>query len=482
MNAFRVPGLVVVIGLIVGALVIDGSQAVDTIEVAELISPVPVVSNEQARSSTWFCAGATGDDRGGANGLVVLSNTTLAAKTAVVSVFFGERELREVVLPIEPQSSIDLRLTDLAPDSPLISIAAEIDGGGVFVEKVVSGPTGVDRSACETEGSADWLVTSGATIPGGRFQLAIFNPFPDDAVVDVTFITEVGLREPQELNGLHIPSKSSKLVEVADFVAAAETISTFVNARSGRVVIDGIQTFDGTGDPLGLSVIPGVAAPAETWVFPGISPAIGPAQLVVVNPSDVLIRVDVEVYPAGRERFVEPFVLTLPRGQQSIVPILSDGRLVDIDSFTLVVRSFDGPRIVAGMEQRPEVDESALAEIIDDVEAPRTGFAASPGQARASTELFTSVSINADDSRSALHLFNPAEDNIVLVEATVISDGASRMTEFEVGSQRTARIPIADLGSGEFTVHLRSTGPIYGSREITGLSSRSWAPLLPLEG
>ena len=248
------------------------------------------------------------------------------------------------------------------------------------------------------------------------------------------------------------------------------------------MVIDGIQTFDGTGDPLGLSVIPGVAAPAETWVFPGISPAIGPAQLVVVNPSDVLIRVDVEVYPAGGERFVEPFVLTLPRGQQSIVPILSEGRLVDIDSFTLVVRSFDGPRIVAGMEQRPEVDESALAEIIDDVEAPRTGFAASPGQARASTELFTSVSINADDSRSALHLFNPAEDNIVLVEATVISDGASRTTEFEVGSQRTTRIPITDLGSGEFTVHLRSTGPIYGSREITGLSSRSWAPLLPLEG
>ena len=204
-----VPGLVVVIGLIVGALVIDESQAVDTIEVAELISPVPVISNEQARSSTWFCAGATGDDGGGANGLVVLSNTTVAAKTAVVSVFFGERELREVVLPIEPQSSIDLRLGDLAPGSPLVSIAAEIDGGGVFVEKVVSGPTGVDRSACETEGSADWLVTSGATIPGGRFQLAIFNPFPDDAVVDVTFITEVGLREPQELNGLHIPSKSS---------------------------------------------------------------------------------------------------------------------------------------------------------------------------------------------------------------------------------------------------------------------------------
>lgn len=487
MNAFRLPGLVVVIGLLVGGVVLDQNRITSETAAVQLISPVPVVAPEDARSSTWFCAAGTAEQNGLADALVVLANTTVSAKTAIVSVFVGGptpevgSEVEEVVLAIDPQSSIDLRLADLAPGSPLVSIAVEIDGGGVFAEKVVSGPTGVDRTSCETEGSPDWVVPSGATVPGARLQLAVFNPFPDDAVVDITFMTDFGPREPSELNGVHIPSRSSRLIEVGDFVAAAETVSSFVHARSGRVVVEAIQSFDGSGDPLGLSVITGVPAPAESWSFPGISPSIGPAQLVVVNPSETLIRVDVEVYPAGGERFVEPFELTLRKGQHAVVPIANEGRLAEIDSFTLVVRSFDGPRIVAGMEQRPAAGESdALADFIDDTEAPRTGFAASPGQAQASTELFTSLNVAEDDTRSAIHLFNPASDTIVTVEATVVAQGATRTIELEVGQQRTLRVPLSDLGTGEFTLRLRSSGPLVGSRETTGLSSRSWAPLLPL--
>lgn len=488
MNAFRIPGLVVVIGILIGGVVLDQNRATVETAAVQLISPVPVVAPENARSSTWFCAAGTADSDGLADALVVLSNTTTSLKTAVVSVFVGGptpevgSEVHELVLDIDPQSSIDLRLADLAPGNPLVAIAVEMDGGGVFAEKVVSGPTGVDRSDCETEGSPDWVVPSGATVPGARLQLAVFNPFPDDSVVDVTFMTDFGPREPSELNGVHIPSRSVRLIEVDEFVAAAESVSTFVNARSGRVVVEAIQSFDGTGDPLGLSVIAGVPAPAESWTFPGISPSIGPAQLVVVNPSDTLIRVDVEVYPAGGERFVEPFELTLRKGQNAVVPIADEGRLAGIDSFTLVVRSFDGPRIVAGMEQRPNVGESdALTELIDDNEAPRTGFASSPGQARTSTELFTSLNVAEDDSRSALHLFNPAEDTIVTVEATIIAQGATRTVELEVGQQRTLRVPLIDLATGEFTLRLRASGPVVGAREITGLSSRSWSPLLPLE-
>jgi hypothetical protein len=487
MSAFRIPGLVVVIGLLVGGVVLDRDREPIEPVTTETVAPVPAVAPPDARSSTWFCAAATADEGGLADGLVILSNTTPDPKTAVISVFEGGRqpiaggEPDDLVREIDGQSSIDLRLADLAPESALVSIAVEVEGGGVIVEKVVSGPTGVARSACQTEGSADWVVPTGSTIPGARLQLVVFNPFPDDAVVDIDFVTEAGVRQPEDLQALHIPSQSSRLIEIADVVAAAETVSSFVRARRGRVITEAIQSFDGSGDPTGLSIVSGAPAPAETWAFPGVTPALGPARLVVVNPGETIIRADVEVWPSGAERFVEPFELTLRGGQNEIVDLTDVGRLADLDSFTLVVRSIDGPRLVAGLEQRPAAAEpDPLADLIDLPEAPTTGFAASAGQALESLELFSIIEVQEDDDRSALHLYNPAPDTFARIEATIASGGSSRVVNFEVGPLRTARIPLAELATGRYSLQLRSSSPLAAAREVTGLSSRSWAPMLPL--
>ena len=289
------------------------------------------------------------------------------------------------------------------------------------------------------------------------------------------------MREPEDLNALHIPSQSSRLVEVADVVAAAETVSSFVRARSGRVIAEAIQSFDGSADPTGLSIVSGAPAAAETWTFPGISTLLGPARLVVVNPGDTIIRADVEVWPAGAERFVEPFELTLRGGQNEVVELEGVGRLDGIENFTLVVRSIDGPRLVAGMEQRPALEEpDPLADLVDLPEAPTTGFAASAGQALESLELFSVVEVLEGDNRSALHLYNPAPDTFARVEATIAAGGSSRVVELEVGPTRTARIPLAELATGRYSLQLRSSTPLVAAREVTGLSSRSWAPLLPL--
>jgi hypothetical protein len=276
---------------------------------------------------------------------------------------------------------------------------------------------------------------------------------------------------------VHVPSRSSRLIEVGDFVAAAETVSSFVAARSGRVVVEAIQSFDGTAEPIGLGLVSGVPAPAETWTFAGVSPATGPARLVVVNPGESIVRADVEIYPAGAERFIEPLELTLRSGQHSVVDLLADGRLEGISAFSIVVRSFDGPRIVAGIEQRPpEPDTGPLADLIE-VETPTTGFAVSAGQTVAADRVYTTVDIDAGDSRSAVHVYNPSADSFATLDASIVTGGASRSVALEVGPQRTLRVPLAELSTGRFALILDSSSPIVGAREITGLSSRSWAPL-----
>jgi hypothetical protein len=487
MNAFRIPGLLVVVGLLVGAVTLDQSRAAP--DVIEQAIPLPgaAVAPDDARSSTWFCAAATATEDGLADSEVVLANTRFVDSTATVSVFIGTAEptvdapVDELVIPLPAQSLTSLRLADLAPDSEIVSVAVEVDSGGVLVDKISSGPTGVARSACVIDGSSEWVITSGSTLPGSRLQLVVFNPFPDDAVVDIDFVSEVGARSPEDLIALHVPAQSSRVLEIGDVVAASESITTFVRVRSGRVIAEGVQSFDGSDTPLGLSVLTGAPATAETWTFAGVSPAAGPARLVIVNPSETRVRADVEVYPAGAERFVEPFEVILQPGQRDIVDLVSAGRLAGISSFSLVVRSLDGPRIVAGMEQRPEVGEpDPFDAIIEaEVDVPSTGYASSVGQAAAAATLITTVDIAADDVRSALHVFNPAEDTFVTIRATILVDGASRDVTLEVGPQRTARVLLSELGSGRFTLKLNASGPLVATREITGLSSRSWAPLLP---
>lgn len=488
MNAFRLPGLVIVVSMLIGAVVLDQGRSEPEVLTQGVGLPGSVVAQVDSTSSTWFCAASTQAD-GLADSEIVLANTQLEPVTAAISVYRGsslpsiDAQVDEQDVVIEAQSTASLRLADMAPDSEVVSIAVEVDHGGVLVEKISSGPTGVARTTCATDASTQWVTTAGSTVPGAQLQLVVFNPFPDEVTVDIDFVSDAGVRRPEPLTGLHVPARSSRIVEVADFVAASEAITSFVRARSGRVVVESIQSFDGSDVPLGLSVMSGAPAVANSWTFAGVTPAAGPATLTIVNPSEEEVRVDVEVYPAGAERFVEPFEVVLQPGQRDVVQLESAGRLAEISSFSLVARGLDGAVIMAGVEQRPAVAEpDPLAEIVEDIEvdAPSTGFASSIGQATPSRRLFTTVDISEDDERSALHIFNPASDTFVPVTARISLDGASRDVELEVGPERTLRIPLTELATGRYTLELIATNPIVATREITGLSSRSWAPLLPI--
>ena len=488
MKVFRVPGLIVIIGLLVGAVILDQGITLEEAEVdTAAVVPVSAVAADDARSSTWFCAAAT-DAEGAANSEIVLSNTTVSPASAIVSVFRGAAEtltnpaVTEQVIALPALSIESIRLADLAPESGVISASVEVDSGGVLVDKISSGPAGVARTACASQASTDWVVTTGSTVPGSSMQLVVFNPFPDFATVDVDFVSEVGTRSPEDLIGLTIPSRGSRIIDVGEVVAASEEITSFVRVRSGQVVVEGIQSFDGGGAPQGLSVISGAPSPSPEWTFAGVTPAAGPAGLVVVNPSEQEVRVDIEVFPAGAERFIEPFQVILQAGQNDVVDLVAEGRLAGVSSFSLVARAAENVGIIAGMQQRPESEgPEAENEVIEfeEVDVPSTGFAASLGQPLASELLYATVDITEDDERSALHVFNPASDTFVTMVATVAVDGASRSMELEVGPQRTLRVPLSELGTGRYSLNLVASSPVVATREVTGLSSRSWAPLLP---
>ena len=167
--------------------------------------------------------------------------------------------------------------------APFVAALVEVRGGGVSVDREVTGPNGYDAGPCASSSSDHWYFAAGNTLRGANEYLALFNPYPDDASVDMTFMTEQGPRAPRRLQAFPVPGRSLRVVHLNTArVNRHSPLAAQVVARSGRLVVDRLQVFDGTGDPVGsgqrgipqtdpprgLTVATGVTRPVTAWVFP----------------------------------------------------------------------------------------------------------------------------------------------------------------------------------------------------------------------
>ena len=155
----------------------------------------PVASGPAALSSTWYCAAgtATGTSSGLAEQTVVIENASGRALAGRLMAMTDGGRSAARTFRVPAHDHLDLRVSDLIV-APYASAVVEMAGGEVAVAHVLVGPTGTTTAACSSTPSAQWYVPSGATSPGNRMLLALFNPFPSDAIATVTFATDGGVR------------------------------------------------------------------------------------------------------------------------------------------------------------------------------------------------------------------------------------------------------------------------------------------------
>ncbi len=113
----------------------------------------------------------------------------------------------------------------------LPSMAAVVESAdpSVIVEASLGAGTGFVR--CATAVSDQWFVAEGATVLGAVMEVALFNPFPGNALVDLRFWTERGAARPTALQGLVVPGGSLRIVNVGDFVRRRERVAMEITAR-----------------------------------------------------------------------------------------------------------------------------------------------------------------------------------------------------------------------------------------------------------
>lgn len=378
------------VGVIVGAVVVTAQTSEPEAASAVVDAPsaeLPVAAEPDALSTAWYCAGGTAQGDGGAAELsVVIANTAERGTNAEVVVTGSNGERRRTTVDV-PASGRTRVVGSEVLSSAWIGMTVEVLGGRATVEREVRGPLGVDVSPCSSTAAARWYIPSGSTVQGAAESLVLFNPFPGATSVDITFATDAGRRAPEALQGLSIPGRALRVVPTDDLPAARPEMATTVTARTGRIVVDRVQTYDGTGEavpgtgddpvatdaPTGLAVTAAIPTTATRWLFAEAVNSPGTrTQLAVHNPGGRAAEIDVVLTheePLRRPE-IEPIQLTVRGGDQQLVD-LTDATGIELGTgYTIDVRSLQGVPVVAEQLVFGAVPVTPPSEVVTGEEAP----------------------------------------------------------------------------------------------------------------
>ena len=447
----RLGPLAVVLGLLVAGLAIDERVGPPDPPGARRASDesvlMPVAAPTSALRSTWYCAGGTAAPEGGAAHRVVVLNASDRDLAGTVTVFPGQvhplpegsPELpapAEVPIEVGAHSQESLDLGEVL-EAPFAAALVEVDGGEVVVEHEVTGPNGRDASPCASGASSTWYFADGTTVQGAQETLAIFNPFPDDAVVDISFATDDGRREPEAYDGLVIPSGRVVAADVSSTVTVREHVSTSVRARTGRVVVDRLQSFDGSNGAEGLTVTLGAPEPTLGWAWAAGVIGGGISQrYTIYNPTDDRAEVSLEVQPDDESITIEPFVLTIPPRSFGIVDDQQLRQRLGEETIAhgTVLRSRNFVPVVA--ERRTGGSP----------ESSRPGVDLTLGVPRLSTEVVVATASQGTSIDDFIAVYNPAGTSLTFTVEALLPSGRQQVgEEVSVDGLSRATFALTDL-------------------------------------
>jgi len=365
-KAWRWPArLVIAVGVVVAFGIdsrVEPSPPEQIVSAASIEEPqlVPALG---ALTSTWFCPTVfiSPDDMG-----VAVESTlriaNLQSKEIPVTITTMSPTSRPVSFSITVAggSVADLDMRNRV-DADRVSAIVEAPGGHLAVSRRLESEWGSDIAPCAPRAGEEWSVAAGDTQRDAVEQLIVFNPFPDDAVIDVLFATEVeaGAFQAAEFQAIVVPGRDVASIDLGNVVRRRDQVSVNLVARTGRVVVDRIQAFDNSEGRSGMAVALGSVTARELWFQPGVVVDVGTvASIHVHNPNDIPAEIDVAAESAVLFATGDPIGLSVPARDTVVIPIVAtgsrdEGLRLDVDpgiAVGLVVESANGVAVVVDLE------------------------------------------------------------------------------------------------------------------------------------
>tara|TARA_Y100000768_G_scaffold388711_1_gene386364 strand:+ start:3151 stop:4695 length:1545 start_codon:yes stop_codon:yes gene_type:complete len=498
MKVTRWPAIFIFTLLISASLIIQPDNEVASNSVLQKNQP-SLVGDAKNLSSTWYCVAGSVGGAGLANHEVLIGNPSNVESSVLISVVSvlapnqqdlnGEPEgtLLDVLqlpivqkeLPVPPRAVTSVKLSEIEGVSgEFASALIQSNLGNLIVEHRLTGSLGSAQSACASTTSPEWNFAAGTTRLGTREMIFLFNPYPDSAVLDITFAADGRTRRPDSYNGLVVPPQSLLPIDVTSVVTLAETISTQITARTGRIVAERLVMFGDEIAPNGLDAEVGSPSLNDLWMFPGGMESEALASLTIFNPSETEVAdVDVEIIPdVSNVGYVEPISVAVPAASSRAVNFVIDQEGRDpalIDASTRIAKGIPFWVVVRSINGVPIASERVL--IASSEGNLSSGF--NPGVSVSGEEHYLIL----QEPSGKVAIANPASDRLTLLQIEAFSNGEIFSSQvIEVSAKSRKIIDLQQLGVPENSVlRIVSTEPVGIERYIGTKNSGDWGNVSP---
>ena len=372
----------------------------------------------------------------------------------------------DVPTPVTERFTLEAQSRRQAPLSDFVTApvaSALVEGpGGLVVEHEVVSVHGRDAKPCATSASDTWHFAWGDTSVDARELLVLFNPYPDDAIVEGVFSTDDGTREPQRFEALVVPARGVVGIDLGDDVTRRDEVAATIRTRTGRVVVDRVLRLNGDdGNRRGLTVQTGVAAPQLTWIYAdGLVSETVDETIALYNPGDEVA--EVEIVPAlddpETNGVPESIAVSLPPGSHEYVDLGADDLLPAGVPHRITVLSANGV---------PFVSERVLFAAGD----TRQGISVSTGSPVEASQWFFAAGAANDTSDEWLVVANL--DPQVLTSISVLAIGGGQVTpvselqgvELAPGERRAFRLG-EHITRDDLAIIVTATEPVVVERGL----------------
>jgi hypothetical protein len=430
--------------------------------------PMPIARTGAALTTSWFCPGVPAmTDKSTGDGSITVLNPTDTPMAGNLTFFPGEGASVTTPLRVPARGQAVVVPRDLAP-AAFTGVLIEVYGTNAVVAQTTITPAGWSSSPCSTTASGSWFVAEGTTTIDSTYHLLVLNPFPDDAIVDVSFAADDGYRSPTALQGWVVKARSLRVIDVDAAIQRDQLVSASVVARNGRVVVGRFQTLPYSPRKGLVATLAEPSAGSQWWFANGQKAAGMTERIILYNPIDTDSSADVTVFPADPAAGPPvPLKYTIPPKQRVEVDLSS------IDEVPAGAHSV----AVATDPDRPVVAERVLdlvgkARTATTVQAgsrvPAGRWYVPMGAPAGGTNVLTVVNVTGVDTSIGISSLGAAGE-------TPVPD----LQNIQVAAGATISVPLQDHGVANQPVVVTADGQVVVEQFVTPVASSpgAWSTL-----
>lgn len=367
----------------------------------------------------------------------------------------------------ESATGIDTGVLLRDGESPAI---VEISNGPAAAASLQFADGLVSADKCTVSVPSEWYLPGGSTKTGTFTQLRLFNPFADNAEVEITAHSEFNLDLIPDLSQIDVAGRSWTTIDFGPYLPFRDELSIKVTSTTGLVIPVMVRT-----DEHGEATWNG-SSPSQLWEFPVVSPGklVPSIAIVTAGDDDVTVSFDI-VTESGI--IIDAREITLDSTAPALVPIED-----------LALAPF-GVRVRATAPIVATVVASVLEVVEDDDDGGLDG--AAPSTTISETD--TTVATEADFARglagttgipelsaswivpietlpgsdTTLWMMNSGVDAATVTVVALSEDEFLSRETVQIAPGTIVSIPV-DRGIGVFGYRLTSDVPISAAWEIVG--------------